>query len=66
MRFVASDDKTLLKYHIEKLDTLMDEAFIWVRLPDVKPGAPLTFWLYYGNSGSKAIKVDDAKGTYDP
>ncbi len=65
LRFVAADDKTLLTFHIEKWDALMGEAFVWMKLPDVKPGAQTTFWLYYGNSGPKAVKVDDVKGTYD-
>ena len=28
LRFVAADDKTLLPYHIEKFDSLLNEAFI--------------------------------------
>lgn len=65
LRFLASDEKTLLTYHIEKWDALMGEAFVWVKVPEVKPGAQTTIWLYYGNSGPKAVRVDDAKGTYD-
>jgi len=65
LRFVADDDKTLLPFHIEKYDSLLDEAFIWVKIPDLKPGAKTSIWLYYGNSGSRAIKADDPKGTYD-
>ncbi|HTB81764.1 MAG TPA: DUF2341 domain-containing protein [Opitutaceae bacterium] len=65
LRFVAEDDKTLLPYHIEKYDSLLDEAFVWVKVPGLKPGAKASFWLYYGNSGGKAVKADDAKGTYD-
>jgi biopolymer transport protein ExbB len=65
IRFVAADDKTLLTYHIEKYDSLLNEAFVWVRIPDLKPGAKTTFWLYYGNAGSKATHVDNPKGTYD-
>ena len=65
LRFVAADEKTLLTYHIEKWDALMGEAFVWVKVPEVKQGAQITFWLYYGNSGPKAVRVDDAKGTYD-
>ena len=65
LRFVAEDDKTLLTYHIEKFDSLLDEAFVWVKLPDLKPGTRTSFWLYYGNSGEKAVKADDPKGTYD-
>ncbi len=65
MRFVAADDKTLLAYHIEKFDSLLDEAFVWVNVPDLKPGTKTTFWLYYGNTGNKALKVESAKNTYD-
>ena len=63
IRFIASDDKTPLAYHIEKFDGLLNEAFVWVNVPDLKPGAKTTFWLYYGNA--KASRADDAKSTYD-
>ena len=66
IRFVAADDKTVLPFHIEKFDSLLSEAFVWVRVPDLKPGTPVSFWLYYGNGGPKAVKADDAKATYDP
>ena len=65
LRFFAEDGKTPLAYHIEKFDPLLNEAFIWVKVPDVKPAAQTTIWLYYGNSTGKAPKVEDAKGTYD-
>jgi len=65
IRFVSADDKTLLPYHIEKYDSLMNEAFVWVKVPDIKPGAATNFWLYYGNQGDKAVPVNDPKGSYD-
>ena len=65
LRFLAEDDKTLLSYHIEKIDPLLNEAFVWVKVPEVKPGAPVTLHLYYGNTTGKAPKVEDAKATYD-
>lgn len=65
IRFVAADGKTLLPYHIEKYDSLMNEAFVWVKVPDLKPGEKKSFWLYYGNAGEKAVRVEDAKATYD-
>jgi biopolymer transport protein ExbB len=65
LRFVAADDKTVLPYHIEKFDALMSEAFVWVKMPEIKAGEPVSFWLYYGNGGPKAIKADDPKGTFD-
>ncbi len=64
LRFVAGDDKTPLKFHIEKYDSLLGEAFVWVNLPDLRPGAQSDIWLYYGNR--KAAPAEDAKGTYDP
>lgn len=63
LRFVAGDDKTPLKHHIEKWDGLLGEAFVWVQVPDLKPGAKTDLWLYYGNQ--KAQLAEDAKGTFD-
>ena len=63
IRFVAEDDKTPLKHHIEKFDGLMGEGFVWVRVPEVRPGAQTDFYIYYGNN--KAPQADDPKGTYD-
>ncbi len=65
LRFVADDDKTPLTFHIEKFDSLLNEAFVWVKVPDLKPGAQTTFWLYYGNGDATATRIDDIKGTYD-
>jgi biopolymer transport protein ExbB len=54
LRVVAGDDLTPLAFQLEKFDPLLNEAFLWVKLPDLKPGAPLSFWLYYGNAGATA------------
>lgn len=63
IRFVAADDKTVLKHHIERFDSLLFEAYAWVRVPDVAPGAQTTFWLYYGNPNAEAAA--DSKATYE-
>jgi biopolymer transport protein ExbB len=63
LRFVASDDKTPIKFHVEKFDSLLGEALVWVSVPDVKPGTKTDFWLYFSNP--KAPAATDAKGTYD-
>jgi biopolymer transport protein ExbB len=63
LRFVADDDKTPLKYYIEKYSSLLGEALVWVSMPDLKPGARSEIWLYYGNR--KAVATGDAKGLYD-
>lgn len=64
IRFIAADDKTELSHHIEKFDGLLNEAYVWVRVPEIKAGAQTSFWLYYGNV-EEAVKKEDAKGTYD-
>jgi biopolymer transport protein ExbB len=64
LRFVASDDKTPLKHHIEKYDSLLGEALIWVAVPNLQAGAKSDIWLYYGDK--KAVATSDPKGTYDP
>src|ERR1700761_5165939 len=46
LRFVAEDDKTVLPYHNEQFDNVLNEAFVWVRLPEVKPGAKTSFYIY--------------------
>ncbi len=66
IRLIADDDKTPLAYHIEKYDSLLGQAFVWVKVPDLKPGAQTTIWLYYGNQGNiTAPGAADAKATYD-
>jgi biopolymer transport protein ExbB len=64
IRFVAADDKTVLPYHVERFDAMLNEAFVWVQVPDIKPSGQTTFWLYYGNAAAQ--RADDPKATYDP
>lgn len=65
LRFVAADGKTLLPFQIENWDSLMNEAFVWVRIPDIKPGEKTRFHLYFGNAGAAEAPADPKK-TYDP
>ncbi|TCV89524.1 DUF2341 domain-containing protein [Sulfurirhabdus autotrophica] len=63
IRFVAGDDKTPLKFHIEKFDPLNELALIWVNLPKVAGASKAdSFWMYYGN---EKATVSDDKGIYD-
>jgi len=63
-RFVAADDKTPLKYHIERFDPQAQLAFVWVRVPRLTGGANTDkIFLYYGNKSAPAAA--DAAGTYD-
>ncbi|WP_299695496.1 DUF2341 domain-containing protein [Hydrocarboniphaga sp.] len=67
LRFIAGDDKTPLKYHIERYDEVFNLAFVWVQVPHLKPGEPAAIpaaiWMYYGNP--KAADESDPRGTYD-
>ncbi len=64
LKFVADDHKTVLKHHIEKWDSLLNEGYVWVQVPDLKPAASTSIWLYYGNT-TEAVAVDPAKETYE-
>ena len=63
IRFVAEDDKTELKYHIEKFDAVNEMAMVWVQVPKLTPGKADTIWMYFGNT--KGTPADDVKATYD-
>jgi biopolymer transport protein ExbB len=62
--FVAADDKTPLKHHIERFDSQSQMAFVWVRVPRLTAAANTDkIYLYYGNK--KATSNADSSGTYD-
>jgi biopolymer transport protein ExbB len=63
-RFVGADDKTPLKFHIERFDSQSQIAFVWVRVPRLTGGAKTDkIFLYYGNKN--APSAADPVGTYD-
>lgn len=54
LRVLADDHKTELPFHFERYDALMNEAFLWLRLPGIEEGAePTKAWLYYGNASAE-------------
>lgn len=64
LRFIAGDDKTPLKFHVELFDGTNELALVWVQVPKVEPKADTgVIWLYYGNE--KAAAAADSKTTYD-
>jgi biopolymer transport protein ExbB len=64
IRFVSSDDKTPLKFHIERFDPLEEMAFVWVKLPRLSGGINQEYiYMYYGNGS--AVGGQDSGGTYD-
>ncbi|ADI29125.1 DUF2341 domain-containing protein [Methylotenera versatilis] len=63
IRFIASDDKTELKYHIEKFDAVNELAVIWVQLPKIAAAdKDAHFWLYSGNEKATS---SDTKTSWD-
>lgn len=64
IRFVAADDITLLKHHIEKIDTLDEIALVWVKVPRIAGNTDQGFIrMYYGNEN--ALGGQDHGGTFD-
>ena len=61
LRLIAADDKTELKFHIEKWDSANQLALIWVKAP--KLTSQNEMFLYFGNES--ATSAADPKGTYD-
>lgn len=63
-RFIAGDDLTPLKHHVERLDISSEMAYVWVKMPSVTPqNADGSLFLYFGNP--EAPRGDDAGGTWD-
>lgn len=63
LRVVAADDKTELKFHIEKYDAVNELAILWVMLPKVDMAEKdAHFWIYYGNEAAAAL---DGKSGWD-
>lgn len=64
LRFVAGDDKTVLKHHVERYDSLNELAVVWVQVPLVAPGQErTTVYAYFGNAAVGGTQ--DSKASYD-
>ena len=64
IRILANDEKTPLKFYIEKVDPVNEMALIWVKLPkELAKSAEPDMWLYYGNP--TAVDGQDAAGSFD-
>lgn len=64
LRFVAGDDRTPLKFHIEKWSPQEEQALVWVDVQGLAPGQASAIYAYYGNKNAKAAQ--DAAGTFAP
>lgn len=63
IRFIDSDDKTPLAYHVERYDAQNGLAAVWVSVPNLNGGEKHQIWLYFGNSAAPVAQ--DAKATFD-
>lgn len=63
LRFMAADDLTPLKHHVEKLDPINEIALIWVKIPAVALASTEKIFMYYGNQA--AITSSDVAGSFD-
>lgn len=50
LRFVSPDGKTIYPHQIERFDNLINEGFVWVKVPTVTAGEKTMMTLYYGAS----------------
>lgn len=64
IRFVLSDDQTVLNHQIESFDPLMGMALIWVDVPRIEQGAAQDIWMYYGNAA--APSTSNGQLSFDP
>lgn len=64
VRFVGNDDKTPLKFHMEKFDQAQGIGLFWVKVPQLSgDSGQNSIFVYYGNGSVKA--GSDPGGTYD-
>ena len=64
LRFVDSDDKTPLPFHIESFDPKNGLANVWVSVQALTGGEKKSIWLYFGNKSAPVGA--DIKGSFDP
>src|SRR6202050_5506485 len=62
LKVIAGDDKTPLKFWIERFDSVNELAVLWVQVPKVLPGTDKnTVYVYAGND--KAVPDANGPGT---
>ena len=55
LRVVAGDDKTPLKFSVERFDSINELAVLWVQLPTLAPGSEKNnLYVYAGNAKAPA------------
>ncbi len=62
LRVVAGDDKTPLKFSVERFDSINELAVLWVQIPSVLPGTDKNIFYVYGGNAKAAAESADASG----
>ena len=62
LRVLAGDDKTPLKFSVERFDGINELAVLWVQLPTVLPGSDKNVFYVYGGNPKAAAEASDATG----
>lgn len=62
IRLFAGDDKTPLKFQIEKWDAQGEVGLVWAQVPGLSTGGATPIFVYYGNP--KAMPAGDAKAVF--
>jgi len=63
LRVVAADDKTPLKFSVERFDGINELAVLWVQMPSVLPGTDKNVFYVYGGNAKAAAETGEA---FDP
>jgi biopolymer transport protein ExbB len=56
LRFLAEDDTTPLKFHVERWDAINEMALVWVKVPKLAPGTATKFHMYFNNPAAVAAQ----------
>ena len=64
IRIVSADGKTVLDRDIESYDGLLNEAYVWVKLPDRATDDKSDFFIYYGNQSPSMPSAGSASAAF--
>jgi biopolymer transport protein ExbB len=65
LRFVAADDKTPLKFQVERFDSTNQLAVVWVQVPIITPGTDKNVVYAYGGNDKATSQVDAPAEVFD-
>jgi biopolymer transport protein ExbB len=65
LRFVAADDKTPLKFSVERYDSTNELALVWVQVPNIVPGSDKNVIYAYAGNDKAAAEAAPAATVWD-